>query len=362
MMSIKVAILGAGNMGTALAQILAKRGHRVALWDYQPRTIEIMTRTRKNEEFLPGIKLSKRVAPEASMQNAIEGARLIIIACASPYIRATTKHLAHCLGSPPLKIRGDGGVMTGPIIAHVAKGLEEKTFLTMHEVVQSELPPAFRKNVVTISGPSIASELVRDIPTAVVAASQNKQASGFVQSAFNSPTFKVALSTDYRGVSVCGALKNGYAIALGMCDGYTRNNTKNGLRPDTKDHERGLPMNMKAFMLTVALHEMEKVVSALGGKRETVYGLAGIGDMIVTGFGNGRNRALGERICKDGHCKFIWQKDTPTVEGVAATKAFYELTRHKKLATPLINLVYRVLYKSADPCVSITKFFATVKL
>ena len=121
-------------------------------------------------------------------------------------------------------------------------------------------------------------------------------------------------------------------------------------------------MNDKAFMFTTALHEMKSVVTACGGKQKTVYSLAGLGDMIVSGLGEGRNRALGERICKEGHCEFVWKKNAPTHEGVAATKVFYELARRKRLNAPLIAMVYRVLYRGTDPCQEVKHFFARVVL
>ncbi len=238
-------------MGTALAQILAKQGRRVWLWDYNPKTVAIIKRTGKNQQFLPGVKLSTRILACASMMDAVEKAELVVIACASPYVRSTTKHAVHCLQGRKV------------VISQIAKGLEEKTFLTMHEVVQSELPTSLKRLVVTLSGPSIAKEFVAGMPTAVVAASQNKAASKLVQQVFESATFKAEISADWKGVALCGALKNVYAIALGMCD---------GLR---------LTMNAKAFLLTVALAETKRITVSLGGKRETVYGLAGLGDAIA---------------------------------------------------------------------------------
>ncbi len=356
-----IAVLGAGNMGTAVAEVLARRGHRVWLWDYNPDTIEAIRRDGENK-FLPGVKLSKRIVLEASMGKAVEKVELVVIACASPYVRTIVRHLTQCLSPspslrPPSPTRGEGKSTQFPsprgrgegegrrlVIAHIAKGLEPKINLTMHEVVQSELHGALRRSVVTISGPSIAKEMVAGVPTAVVAASQDRKASEFVRDAFTSPTFKVACSSDFKGVSICGALKNVYAIALGMCDGMR------------------LTFNAKSFMFTVALTEMECVAQSLGGKRDTVYGLAGVGDLVVTGLGDGRNRALGERICKEGHCKFVWNKSAQTHEGVTATKVFYEFARHKKITTPLLTVVYRVLYGGADPCKQIKHFFKTVAL
>lgn len=329
-----VAVLGAGQMGTAVAQLLASNSHRIWLWDYNPETIKVIKEKGENP-FLPDIRLSKRIKPETNMQLAVTRAELIILAASSPYLRVTAKHLSHCLETRKGKVA----------IAHIAKGLEEKTFLTMHEIVQSELPANLWREVVTISGPSIAKEIVRGIPTAVVAASKSPTAREFVRKVFESKTFRVAISADIKGEGICGALKNVYAIALGMCDGMR------------------LTMNAKAFMLTVILREMEEIAQAFGGKRETVYGLAGLGDMIVTGLGDGRNRALGERICRDGSCKFVFkEKEAQTYEGVAATKVAREFVMKKKIKAPLLEVVYNVLYGGADPCKEIGKFFSSIQL
>ena len=344
MTNLNVAVLGAGNMGTAIAQILALRGHSVRLWDFNPETVEAIRRASENK-FLPGVKLSKHISADASMEHAVKDATLVVVAVASPFVRATGRRLAQCLSiTPPQSSPYLKGRKIEIVVAHVVKGLEEKTNLTMHEVIQSELPPMLRRGVVTISGPSIAKELVVGTPTAVVAASQDRRASELVRSVFESDTFKVETSLDWKGVSICGALKNVYAIALGMCDGMR------------------LTMNAKAFLFTVALTEMERAVRAFGGKHETVYGLAGVGDLVVTGLGDGRNRALGEQICEKGHCKFVWNKNGQTHEGVVATKVFYDFARAKHLDVPLLEIVYRVLFKDADPCKILTHFFAKIDI
>ncbi len=316
-------------MGTAVAQVIAGNGYKVKLWDYNPETIRAIGRDGENKNFLPGVKLSANIKLEPSMAAAVEGAQIIIIAVSSPYVRTVAKKL-----TPLLKNKNI-------VAAHVAKGLEEKTFLTMHEVIQSEFPRALRKNVVTVSGPSVAKEFVMGIPTAVAASGESKKAREIIRRVLTSNTFKVASSADYKGAGICSALKNVYAIAHGMCD---------GLR---------LTMNAKAFLLTVAVSEMELIVKAFGGKKETVYGLAGLGDLITTSLGQGRNRALGERICAEGSCEFIFaQKSEQTFEGVAAAKSIHDFIKKKKIKAPLAQMVYRVIRKGADPCEELRSFFA----
>jgi glycerol-3-phosphate dehydrogenase (NAD(P)+) len=329
-----ITILGAGNMGTALAEIIARQGHRVFLWDYNPDTVRAIKKTGKNQKFLPDIKLSRRIIPQENMSAAAD-AEIIIIACSSPFVRVTARRLAGYLKN------------NRTIVAHVAKGIEEKTFFTMHEVIQSELAPEFRPKVTTISGPSNANEFVRGIPTAVAAAGENRRARERICRILSSPNFRVFPSADIKGVSICGALKNVYAIALGMCDGMNFG----GLHWDSV-------MNAKAFMLTTALKEMENFVRVFGGRKETIWGMAGVGDLIVTGLGRGRNRALGERICRAGTCRFLlYEQGAQTLEGVAAAKTLNAFADKKRIKAPLLRIVHRVLRGGADPSREIKKYF-----
>lgn len=325
-MHTSLAILGAGAMGTAVAQTLAMNGHAVRLWDYNTETVQTIRRSRENP-FLPGIRLHRRITAHEDMATAVADISLIIIAAASPFVRGTTKRLA------PL-LRGQRGI----IVAHVAKGLEQKTNATMHEVIQSELPATLRPLVVTLSGPSLAGDLVRGVPTGMIAASASTRAAAFVQRIFTGSPVHITPARDTKGVSLCGSLKNVYAIALGMCDGMR------------------LSMNAKALLFTIALQEMTTIIVALGGKHATLLGLAGVGDLVVTGLGDGRNRSLGERICRDGHCRFVLKEKNTTWEGVDAAKHFYVLVARRHITAPLLATVYRVLHRNANPCTALTRF------
>ncbi len=331
-MKYKVSVLGAGNMGTAIAQLIADNGHEVSLWDYNPETVNAIKKTGANEQFLPGVKLSLKIKPQADMAQAVSGCNFVVVAVASPFVRKIANQLSKYLRGKNITV------------SHIAKGLEEGTYLTMHEVIQSEFPARLRAGVVTISGPSIAKELVRGVPTAVVASSKSMASRNKAREVFSSRTFKVDIAEDYRGAGLCGALKNVYAIAHGMCDGA------------------GLPMNAKAFLMTVALHEMGRIIIAFGGKKETAYSLVGIGDLVVTSLGDGRNRFLGERIVKDGSCKFLCEdKSNQTFEGVAATKSILMFTKSKKIKAPLLEMVHRVIYGRVDPRKELEAFFSKIE-
>lgn len=319
-------------MGTAMAQMAAHAGCQVRLWDYNPATIKDMRERGENSGFLPGVKLLGAITPEADVGKAVLGADVIIIAVASPYIRRVTSMLAKV-------IKGN------PVIGHIVKGLEEGTFLTMHEAMQSELPFKHRSKVVTITGPSIAKELVAGTPTAVIASGSNRRARELIRKVLTSDTLKVGTSADFKGAGIVSALKNVYAIAHGMCDGLK------------------FGMNAKAFLLAMAAKEMEDIAVAYGGARETVYGINGLGDLVVTALGDGRNRALGERICKENTCKFIFADKSPqTFEGVAAAKSIRQFLKKKKLKAPIAEMVYNIIYKGDEPRATLKRFFISVKL
>lgn len=328
----KIAVLGAGNMGTAVAQMFAKGGHDVRLWDFNPATVEEIRQKGENPNFLPGIKLLPNIRPEADMSKAVLGAQIIIMAVASPYIKKVGATLSKY-------------VKKGQVVGHIVKGLDEASFLTMHDILAKELPASLRGSVVTITGPSIAKEFASGAPTAVVASSKSKAARELVRKALTSETFKVGTSDDYKGAGICSAVKNAYAIAHGMCDGMQ------------------FSMNAKAWLLAMSAKEMETITIAYGGKRETVYGINGLGDLIVTCLGDGRNRALGERICKENTRKFVFdEKNGQTFEGVAATASIYKFAKSKRLKTPILDMVYDVLYKGMEPCKKINDFFTKIKL
>jgi len=205
------------------------------------------------------------------------------------------------------------------------------------------LPAANRRRVTELSGPSLADEFVRGVPTAVMLASKDRAAAKKLRTIFESKTFKVATSTDVRGVALCGALKNAYSIALGLCDGM------------------GYGMNAKAFMATTAMQEMEDLVHAAGGKRASADGLAGHGDLMVTGFGNSRNREFGMKLAKCMNCSALIKGTGKTTEGIEATAAAYKLARNLKLKLPLLEMLYAIIFKGKKPTKAIENYFRNAK-
>jgi glycerol-3-phosphate dehydrogenase (NAD(P)+) len=218
------------------------------------------------------------------------------------------------------------------IVLDIAKGIEEKTFYLMSEVIHSELPEAVRQNIVALSGPSIAREMSRGVPTAVAVAGFTPRPAETVRQAFESPTFRVEVVDDMAGVQLGGALKNIYALAAGMCD---------GLEYDT---------NTKAALVTRALSEMVRFGVALGAKPETFYGLAGVGDLVVTCLGpQSRNRTFGEKLARGQTREQILKESVEVAEGVHVTKIAHEFARLLRLNLPLLEAIHAILYEDVPP-------------
>ena len=238
---MNITVLGAGAWGTALARMLAAREHAVTLWDHFPETLETIRRTGRNERYLPGVELPANLRLAAGASEAEAGAELIVVASVSKGFREVTKTLGSFRG----------------IVASVTKGIEYETGLTMSGVLAETAP---RARVVAMSGPTLAMEVARGVPTAIVAASADAAAAQTVQGLFHSPAFRVYTSSDVHGVELGGALKNVIAIGAGVCDGL------------------GFGDNSKAALLTRSVSEMRRLGVACGAQAETFTGFSGLGD------------------------------------------------------------------------------------
>jgi len=309
---MKITVLGAGAWGTALARMLVSRGHAITLWDHFPATLETIRRTGRNERYLPGVDLPSDLGLEPEARRAVDGAELVVVASVSRAFRSVTA----CLGS----FEG--------VVVSVTKGIEFETGLTMSGVLHQTAP---RARVVALSGPSLALEVARGVPTAVVAASEDAEAARLVQSLFHGPTFRVYTSGDLRGVELGGALKNVFAIGAGVCDGL------------------GFGDNSKAALVTRAIAEMRRLGMACGARAETFSGLSGIGDLMVTCFSPlSRNRQFGERLGRGESVDQILQTMTAVAEGYPTARAAYALARRLRVETPIIDEVYAMLYEAKD--------------
>lgn len=313
-----ITVLGAGAWGTTLARHLVNSGHNVILWAHEPSRVEEIRRNGENRKYLPGVSLPEQIKIENNIQKSIDGANCVLVAVPSRVFREITSHLKDFTG----------------VAISVTKGIEYESCLTMSGILTEQSP---KSTIATLSGPSIAPEVARGIPTAVVAASKCNQTAILVQSLFHGNILRVYTSDDVIGVELGGALKNVMAIAAGVCDGL------------------GFGDNSKSALLTRCLVEMRRLGVACGARSETFNGLSGLGDLAVTFFSKlSRNRTFGERLGRGESVEQALNSMVNVVEGYFTAKAAYRLARKLNVYTPIIDEVYAMLYEGKSPQEALT--------
>ncbi len=315
----KICILGGGSWGIALAVLLHKNGHEITIWSALEKEIE-MLKTEHEHKMLPGVKLSEDMIFTTDDREAVEGKDLLVMAVASSYTRSTANRI-HTLVQP------------GQKIINVAKGIEEKTLMTLSQIVEEEIPQA---DVAVLSGPSHAEEVGRGIPTTIVVGARSKKTAEYLQNLFMNEVFRVYTSPDVLGMELGGALKNVVALAAGIADGL------------------GYGDNTKAALITRGITEIARLGTAMGGKFETFCGLTGIGDLIVTCASmHSRNRRAGILIGQGHTMEEAMAEVKMVVEGVYSAKAAMGLAEKYNVQLPIIEQVNAVLFegKSADQAV-----------
>ena len=310
----RIAVIGAGGWGTALANLMAAKGERVTLWGYDPHHVEELRATRVNTPFLPGVRLHDAVTPTADMAEVAD-AELFLVVPPSKGMRGIAERLA--------------AVAPRGVLVSFTKGIEQGSGLRMSEILAQALPTS---RIAVLSGPSHAEEVARSMPTAVVLGCEDAVLAAQIQSTLNSQTFRVYTSTDVAGIELGGALKNIFAIAAGVSDGL------------------GFGDNSKAALVTRALVELIRLGTALGGRKATFRGLSGIGDLMVTCFSqHSRNRSVGERLGRGETPGQIAASMQMVAEGVPTTLSAYECARRLNVETPIIDAVHGLLYAGKSP-------------
>lgn len=310
---MKILIAGSGGWGTALAILLLRNGHEVTLWSYCREESEKLAQTLQNP-FLPGVTLPKELRFTSDAAQA-KGQEMIVFATPSFAVRSTAKNFAPYLADDT-------------ILVSVTKGIEDGTGSRMSELIAQETG----KTVVALSGPSHAEEVSRGIPTGVVAACANQQLAERVQTAFMCERLRVYTCPDVVGVELGAAHKNVIALCAGVCDGM------------------GYGDNTKALLMTRGLAEVARLGIALGAKRETFAGLAGVGDLIVTCTSmHSRNRRAGILIGQGRGVQEAMREVGAVVEGYYAAKAAHMLAKRQGVEMPITEAAYRVLYENRDP-------------
>ena len=312
----RVAIFGAGGMGTALALLFGKAVADVRLWSRDSEHAAQFSRTRVNERHLPGIKVPASVQITAQAAATADSADLIVAAIPTSYLRATLAGLAPELPS-------------GVPVMSVVKGIEYGTFLRPSQIIEEVLGP---RSIAVLSGPSHAEELARGLPASVVVSGTDEALNDQIRDVLSHEAFRVYTSSDALGVELAGALKNILGIAAGICDGL------------------GSGDNAKAALLTRGLVEIARLGIALGARHETFCGLAGVGDVITTCYSQyGRNRSVGERIGRGESLEHVLGEMVNVAEGVPTTRAVHPLALQRGVDMPITAQLFQILFQGKPP-------------
>lgn len=311
---MKIAVIGSGGWGTAIAVLLAGKGNDVYMWSWIQEETDRLNADRENKEFLPGVKLPDNITCTHDMGKCIEGAEVVVTAAPSPATRTTAKQMSPFV-KPEQKL------------VNISKGLEGE--LRLSEVYKQEIPQA---DISVLSGPSHAEEVGRGVPTTVVVASDKKETAELLQDVFMTASFRVYTSDDITGVELGGALKNVIALCAGISDGL------------------GYGDNTKAALITRGVAEITRLGVAMGARASTFAGLSGLGDLIVTGTSTlSRNHTAGELLGQGMSLDDTLKKVHMVVEGVNTAGAAYNLSRKYGVETPIIEQAYNLLYKGITP-------------
>jgi glycerol-3-phosphate dehydrogenase (NAD(P)+) len=310
-----VAVLGAGSWGTALAKVLADKGHRTTLWGRNAEHTAEIERSRENAKYLPGARLAETLHASSDLPAAIAGKPFVVSVVPSHTTRAVLSSAASAFDPEA-------------VVISASKGIENDTLETMDEVMKHTLPGKLGARLAFLSGPSFAKEVGKSLPTAVVVASHDRKSAELASELFRGDRFRVYTSDDVTGVELGGALKNVMAIAAGIIDGM------------------GLGHNTRAALITRGLAEITRLAVRKGANPLTLAGLAGIGDLILTCTGDlSRNRSVGVGLGQGKKLAEVLAGMTQVAEGVKTTKSAYDLSHKLGVEMPITQVMYQVLYE-----------------
>jgi glycerol-3-phosphate dehydrogenase (NAD(P)+) len=313
----RVAVIGSGSWGTALAIHLARLGHEVQLWARDSSLVADMRTRRANAVYLPDVNFPDSLHATDSLSGALADTRVVVVAVPSHGVRHVLQHAAT-------------HVVPNALVVSATKGLEQDTLLRMSQVMAAQLPHT--REIAVLSGPSFAAELARELPTALVVASDTTSAVERVQAEFRSPTLRLYGSGDVVGVEIGGALKNVIAIAAGVVEGL------------------GLGHNALAALITRGLAEIARLAVAAGAQRDTLAGLAGLGDLVLTCTGRlSRNRHVGIELARGRGLDEILASTKMIAEGVRTTQAALALGAQHGIELPIAAQMSAVLQGQRDP-------------
>ena len=311
-----LSILGSGSWGTALAQVFSKNFEKVLIWGRNEKTVTDINLKNVNEDYLPKIQLSPNISASTNIDYVFSEGDIVIIAVPTQRVREVLEKISDKHVNKP--------------VISASKGIEISTLKLVSEIIEDVLDIK-KENIFVLSGPSFAKEVALGLPTAVTLAGEEKHAEK-LQEILNTTTFRLYVSEDIRGVQIGGAVKNIIAIATGASDGL------------------GLGNNARASLITRGLYEMTKIAKLFGGKPETLYGLSGLGDLVLTATGNlSRNRTFGYLLGKGLSIEEAYKKVGQVVEGAKTVKAVKQLAEKNNIELPISDVVYRVIYENLSP-------------
>ncbi len=314
----KIAVIGAGSWGTALAKLLADKGKDVTLWGHRPEHVKALICDNENKSYLPGYPLTG-LKFTYNIEEAVKGCTMLVMVVPSHVFREVFTKIIPLL-APDFHI------------ISASKGIENDTFMTMIQVMEDLLGKDSKVNLGVLSGPSFAKEVAAEIPTAVTVAAYSKEAAVSFQEAFSTERFRAYTSNDVVGVELGGPLKNIVAIAAGICDGL------------------GYGTNTRAGLITRGLAEITRMGVKMGASPLTFSGLAGLGDLVLTCTGDlSRNRQVGLMLGKGKKLKEILEAMNMVAEGVKTTKSAWQLANKLKVDMPILEQIYQVIYED-KPC------------
>ena len=310
-----IAVLGAGNFGTVCAKFLAENGHDVKIWNWEgdQEPLREIGEYHENKTYLPGIALPENIIPKFSLEDALRGADIVCYAVASTVLKNVFLHSVPFLEKDT-------------IIVSLTKGMDKERVDIFPHIFAAAVDSDMAHRIITISGPAIAGQLAQKNVTVMAIAGKDPAAVSIVKEVCDNAYLQLIPTDDIIGVELGGAFKNVYAIALGMCDGL------------------GLGLNSKSALLAMAINEMAMVSVAMGGKPETLSGVAGLGDVIGTALSpESRNRRFGECLGKGMNTQKACEAVQQTVEGIESTAIFLALAKKHGIATPIATLVQRAV-------------------
>jgi glycerol-3-phosphate dehydrogenase (NAD(P)+) len=311
----RIAVIGGGSWGTALAGRLAANGNDTVLWAYEPELVAEINASHTNSLYLPGINLHPALACTGDLEEAVSGRSIVLLVTPVQVMRGVLKQLVPYLAPDT-------------IIANASKGIELETLQTVSQICGELLGDAALARYVALSGPTFAREVAQELPSLIVAASRNTEASHAVQAAFSCPCLRVYTNGDVIGVELGGAVKNVIAIAAGICDGL------------------GFGHNARAALITRGLAEMNRLGQAMGAQAATFAGLAGMGDLVLTCTGDlSRNRTVGFKLGQGMKLADILAEMRMVAEGVKSAESVYQLAKRLGVEMPIVEKTYQILHE-----------------